>query len=160
MRIFLIVSLLSFTAYYWLSKPTPLSISSLKLETALNNGEKKLCENKSGCIGIYIAPWCSACHSSIPLINQLINAKNADDLNFIVVIGSDDTGNLRQFAREIDGDVYIDSKDRFRQLTRYSSVPRWFVINDKQEITDNFTLWYIPDGTAEEKVTYLKQNYG
>lgn len=140
------------------SNSTPLALKDLKLDTKYD-GQKALCSDSKGCLGIYVTPWCSACKSILPFFNQLANSKSPLRSNLVAVVGSDSAENITAFSNLISGNVFLDIQGSFAELTKYSSVPRWFVINDKQEITDSFTLYRIPDGSAEEQLSYLIGKY-
>jgi thiol-disulfide isomerase/thioredoxin len=144
--------------YYFIKSDKPVPLSGISLTTK-SGSALELCKNRKGCIGVYLAPWCGACQSSVSLINELQLAENIDSANFIVVVGSDQLQNLNRFASGIKGQVFIDSNAKFAEATQFSSVPRWFVINNQQELIDSFSLYRMKDGSPNEKLEFLKQTY-
>lgn len=137
-------------------KPTP--FKGVQLQT-LNGGKSELCENRKGCIAIFLAPWCASCQSEVGFVNNLVAASKQTDLGIEVIVGWDDKQELQKFGQSFKGKVYLDSDNAFRSKLSFSSVPRWFAVNSQQEVTKSFFPSSYQGETPLEQLKYIVNNY-
>jgi thiol-disulfide isomerase/thioredoxin len=99
------------------------------------------CTGKKRCLIIYVATWCPACHASIPFIQGLQkDLENNPEVGFKIIVGGGaGEEQLYGMARQIQGNVFLDSQGQFHRRVRIGSVPHWWLIDDQGQILRNFS---------------------
>lgn len=158
LRILWLAPLAIFLIYSLLKPSTPIPLKGIKLKT-LNGTDAELCENKQACIAIFLAPWCGSCQSEVGFINELTTVTRNSNLGLEVIVGWAGSEELKQFGSRLNGHVFLDSKNDFRSRLSFSSVPRWFSINAKQEVTRSFLPYTYMGNNPREQLKDIIENY-
>ena len=95
------------------------------------------CAGKRRCLVAMLAPWCPACHASIPFMRSVrALAARSRDLGVQVVIGSGDFGQLDEMGRDVGGPVYLDVDGELEAGMRGMGMPRWSVIDADRKVVN------------------------
>ncbi|MCC6954335.1 MAG: hypothetical protein IT290_09475 [Deltaproteobacteria bacterium] len=98
------------------------------------------CEGKDRCVILYVAPWCPICHRNVAFFRELrrqLDGAPRVGVNYIV--GNDRLMACEEFATEIGGKVFLDSRDEFEKISSFSSVPHFWVIDRERKILEDFS---------------------
>lgn len=89
--------------------PTGGSFSNVVLPTADGKANVSLasCPTER-CLAVYVAPWCGYCRASTPLLKQLRPFLRQQGIESWVIVGMDEVGELKAYAREFGADTLID----------------------------------------------------
>lgn len=117
---------------------SPGEMPELKLESynkAAGQSETP-CDGKKRCLVAYLTPWCPSCQAATPFIKAARRKlENKSDVGLMVVVGWDQRSAILDHAAKLDGQVFIDEDNTFQSAMRFSSVPHWWVIDEKRKIT-------------------------
>ena len=98
------------------------------------------CAGKEHCVIAYFAPWCPICHRSTPFIRELRKQLDlAPTVGLNVIVGNDKLVSCEEFATEIGGRVYLDSRDEFDKIASFSSVPHFWVLDRERKVLEDFS---------------------
>ncbi len=111
-----------------------LSVQGLKASAAHGTALHP-CRMTLRCLVVYLAPWCSYCQRSIPIIQELRQHwEETGDIGIIAVIGRDSPGRIQEMAGKVGEGSYVDLDGSFWKKTGVQGVPVWFLINDQGEV--------------------------
>lgn len=104
------------------------------------------CRNKKMCAVIYIAPWCPACESALPIIkNYIKNAKSNMSYGIQIVVGDEQTkGENDAKAKEIGENAIADNNLEISKSLNIKAYPTYFVLKDGHKIVmqgEEASLW-------------------
>ena len=107
------------------------------------------CKGKQRCVAIYMAPWCSACRASIPLVNRMQEKLGGKDkVGMKVIIGRDKKDKIIDYGKSVGGEVYYDFADKFGSQHGIKSVPTWVLFDGQQRTLMKFSG--SPSGASAE----------
>ncbi len=86
------------------------------------------CE-KDRCLVVYVAPWCPACKSLTPMINNLVSELDRDGISATVVIGKDSMNNVLEYSKRYKGAILADANGRYFKDIGAKGVP-YFAVSD------------------------------
>lgn len=133
---------------------SPVSVQGITM--LKNDGTKTgLCQNRKGCLLVFLAPWCGACRGSVGFINELRTAARQSELGFEIVVGWDSKEEVRKFGREIKGTVFYDDEGIFKKAAKPTSVPRWYAIDSEQKLFASFNPAYPSGAQSKDILRYI-----
>lgn len=91
-------------------------------------------------------------------MNNLSAAARTTELGIEVVLGWDTPAQLRQFGSSIHTKLFMDTNNEFRNRLGISSVPSWYVVNEKDEIVKKFRPSYLTEGSDREQLEFVVKN--
>ena len=98
------------------------------------------CKGKQRCVAIYMAPWCSACRASIPLVNRMQEKLSGKDkVGMKVIIGRDRKDKIIDYGKSVGGEVYYDFADKFGYKHKIKSVPTWMLLDGEDRTLMQFS---------------------
>ena len=119
------------------------------------------CGGKRRCFIAFVAPWCSACHESIPFLQAIRRSVRKDaDLGVQIVVGLDKQEQMQEMASELGGSVYFDEHGLLQQEMGVRGVPAWAVIDKERSLRKSGSG--LPVGLAESDPQfneYLKEAF-
>ncbi len=86
------------------------------------------CESDK-CLVVYVAPWCPACKSLTPMINDLSAELDKEGIKASIVIGKDSMDNVLDYSKRFNQKVLIDSSGRYFNEIGAKGVPYFAVTN-------------------------------
>lgn len=83
----------------------------------------KSCPTKQ-CLAVYVAPWCGYCRKATPLIKELRHVLRAQGMESWVIVGQDEPGAIREYAREFGKGALLDTE----RAINPGGVPHFYVV--------------------------------
>ena len=107
------------------------------------------CANKSGCVLLYVAPWCSACLSMSPLFQQLkAKMENDPEYGMKIIVGQErNPGDNARMAKTYGEGVLIDSDNKIHKILEIDRYPTLLLVDSSGLITkkhQDVFLWAVP----------------
>jgi hypothetical protein len=118
------------------------------------------CLAKDYCIVTFLAPWCPACHGSLPFLLDLRSrASQQSNVGMKIIVGYDSQENLIKMANKIGGLVLLDENEAFVRGVGRTPVPAWWVIDKAGSILSKGTGLGVSGGSAEENFRYFVKRH-
>ena len=112
----------------------PSELGRVSLTTNAANPDDP-CEGKRRCMVAFVAPWCPACHASIPFLLSLKRMVAASsDLGMQIVIGAGEMASLQEMGKEFGEPVYYDPSGKMQAAMGGGGIPRWVVIDANRKV--------------------------
>jgi thiol-disulfide isomerase/thioredoxin len=141
---------------YFNSKP-PEQVPDIALESNIDieNYSSDPCKEKERCLAVYLASWCPACKSAVPIIKEIRKfALDSEEVGMKIILGRDEPENLEDLADEIEGEVFFDEDDRFFSAMRARAIPHWWVWDKNGKILVDFSGSF-SGGSLEDLVNHV-----
>jgi thiol-disulfide isomerase/thioredoxin len=127
-----LLALGALAALLWLRRPSylpdvPLSSASADGVSAGPAASPILCTGSSGCLVVYVAPWCGPCRSSLPGDVALADFIEAKGYETVFVVGMDDVHACLEMTKSIGRPARIDSDRKWARAAGISGVPHFLV---------------------------------
>lgn len=112
-------------------KPATGGFSDVVLPTADGKANVSLasCPTER-CLAVYVAPWCGYCRASTPLLKQLRPFLRRQGVDSWVIVGMDQEGELKAYAREFGADTLLD----VRKAIDARNVPHFYMVDKTGKI--------------------------
>lgn len=114
----------------WWFLPTPFPKLHLQPAAANASGYDP-CEGKQYCVVVFMAPWCSACKATMPVVKSMMAQYSSSTMIGIKpVIGSGRSmASMEKMAAKIGTGTFLDPGGQVMQAADKNTVPHWFVID-------------------------------
>lgn len=99
------------------------------------------CESDK-CLVVYVAPWCPACKSLTPMIEELSNQLKKEGIQASIVIGKDSMDNVLEYSKHFNQEVLIDSSGRYFNEISAKGVPYFAVTNQSGKRVEEMSGGY------------------
>jgi hypothetical protein len=86
-----------------------------------------LCTGASGCLVVYVAPWCGPCRSSLPGDVALADHIRTKGYETVFVVGMDDTGACLDMTKSIGRPTRLDVDGKWAKAAGVRGVPHFLV---------------------------------
>ncbi len=95
------------------------------------------CQKKNGCGVIYVAPWCPACNSMQPQIQQILQkSRENPDYGIVVIVGQGkEARDNFEKAQEIGEGTVTDDDSLYARALKIDRYPTFLVVDSQQKIT-------------------------
>ncbi len=110
------------------------------------------CQGYETCVLVYVAPWCSACRQSIPVIESFQERLEESEIGFAVVIGSDSQKALEEMGKGFSAEIYYDPKHIVPELLDFKIIPAWFKLNREGKILEEASGTLFPVESQAERL--------
>ncbi len=124
--------------------------------------DRASCTGKPKCLIVLVAPWCPACHGSIPIIQAIRdNFTTNKDVGIQIISAMDSEDQLITMAEEIGGAVYLDTNREFSIAVGRVGVPAWWLIDEKRAVIKHDSGFRVAGNSHQELAEYfLKDSLG
>ncbi len=114
----------------WWFLPTPFPKLDLRPSSANATGYDP-CKGKDYCVIVFMAPWCSACKATMPIVKSMMRQySSSTTIGIKPVIGRGrTTESMEKMAAKIGTGTFIDPAGQVMQTASKNTVPHWFVID-------------------------------
>lgn len=155
-----ILLLVVFASKYLFSVPSIIPNVALKQHGFGYQGSS--CTGKPKCLIVLVAPWCPACHGSIPIIQALRDNFSTDkEVGIQIISAMDSEDQLVTIAEQIGGVVYLDTNREFSSAVGRVGVPAWWLIDEKRNVLKHDSGFRVAGNTHQELAEYfLKDSLG
>lgn len=94
------------------------------------------CESKPKCLVVYVAPWCSACHSLTPILQSMHSeAQKSDKFGVKIIVGGGRSPAENKTMADLYGEqAVIDEDSTLRDSLQIAYYPTIYGLNANQEI--------------------------
>jgi len=156
MQKLLIVGVLLVLVGYWLNRPSEMPVSYLDRyqgERRIDSGSMVggVCATER-CLTVYVAPWCPSCNKLTPVIDQMAQDLREEGISVAVIVGNDNLGDVKAYARKYSVPVYEDANGSFYQSVGVKAVPYFAVTNRKGKIINTMLGGYSSVARMREKL--------
>lgn len=119
-------------AFLWFRRPSYLPAVPLTSASAegVSDGPSALpirCTGSSGCLVVYVAPWCGPCRASLPGDIALADHIKGKGWETIFVVGMDDVRACLEMTKSIGRPARIDSERKWARAAGVRGVPYFLV---------------------------------
>lgn len=172
MRVLVIVLALAGGAWWLLSGPSNEPLKTAELPTLgldayrhAPRGASHPCQGARRCLVVYIAPWCSACKRSMPLMNRL-EERLADhpDAGMVAVMGTLGRSweGRDRMANRIDMPLYLDTDGAFWDNSDgdLTGTPAWIAYDGAGDVIGTMNGGYPRDGRKYQDETLARVGLG
>lgn len=99
------------------------------------------CAEKKNCLVAYIAPWCPACNSTLPLMRKLRDELRSSDsqTGFRIIVGADKADRLRAEAKDLGEEALADESGSIFKGAGVVSFPSWQGLDSKGRVLGSFS---------------------
>lgn len=110
-----------------------------------------LCTGASGCLVVYVAPWCGPCRSSLPGDVALADHIRTKGYETVFVVGMDDTGACLDMTKSIGRPTRLDVDGKWAKAAGVRGVPHFLVTTPTGKIRKRQAGAYMapPEQVAE-----------
>lgn len=137
----------------------PQDVPLVSLQSNASSTPQEVCPLGKRCVVCYLAPWCPACKSSLPIIQELRESfRSHNNLEFLVIVGAASQSELLPMANDIGGRVFFDPSSRFASAARIRSFPSIVLIDDQHRLTASSHVAY--GGDAKDQFEYVSKQLG
>lgn len=128
----ILLALASLAVVLWLRRPSylpDLALASATAEGAPSGSTDApiFCNGASGCLVVYVAPWCGPCRASLPGDVALAEHIRAKGYETFFVVGMDETAACLQMTRSIGRPTRLDTDGRWAKAAGVRGVPHFLV---------------------------------
>lgn len=117
------------------------------------NSETVICTTKKHCVLVYLSPRNKASKRSIDTVLELKRkAAKDENLSLIIIIGKDNSSELKKMARRIGGEIYLDPQGKAFSKLGGEKIPHWYLFNHKDQYVRQLDGTYFPLETHFKKL--------
>lgn len=143
-------------AFLWFRRPAYLPDLALPSSTAEGTAAGSpdssiFCKGKSGCLVVYVAPWCGPCRSSLPGDVALADHLRTKGYETVFVVGMDKTEACLDMTRSIGRPALLDTDGKWAKAAGVRGVPHFLVTTPTGKIVKRQAGAYLapPDQVAQ-----------